>query len=91
MELEEMIAIGMNQRINLIAAEKKKVNHFNTGILDDAEKILNGVFYKYQRGETDILDVLMAQRTFNEIREQYLESQRGLASALIQLEKAYGL
>ena len=86
-----MIAIGMNQRINLIAAEKKKVNHFNTGILDDAEKILNGVFYKYQRGETDILDVLMAQRTFNEIREQYLESQRGLASALIQLEKAYGL
>ena len=33
--------------------------------------------YKYKRGETNILDVLVAQRTYNEVQQEYLETMKG--------------
>lgn len=72
-------------------AEKKKVNQYKSGMLDESQKVLDGMVYKYQRGETGILDVLIAQRTHNEVREQYLETMKGYASALVELEKNCGM
>ena len=46
---------------------------------------------KYERGEANILDVLLAQRNHNEINEQYLKTQKELASALINLENKCGI
>ena len=36
--------------------------------------------YKYKRGEINILDVLVAQRTYNEVQQEYLETMKGYAS-----------
>lgn len=72
-------------------AAKKKVKQYKTGLLDDSSKILEGMVYKYKRGETDIMEVLIAQRTYNEVQEQYLETMKGYASALVNLQKTCGI
>lgn len=72
-------------------AAGKKAAQYRSGLLDDSRKILEGIVYKYQRGETDILEVLMAQRTYNEVQEQYLEAMKGYASAVVGLQKVCGI
>lgn len=72
-------------------AFQKQVRAFDKGLLQDSQKLLDGIIYKYKRGETNILEVLIAQRTYNEVREQHLETLKGNAEALIQLQKACGI
>ena len=72
-------------------AEKKKVAQYRAGVLEDSQKVLNGMVYKYKRGETSILDVLVAQRTYNEVQQEYLETMKGYAASLVALEKACGI
>ena len=63
-------------------AEKKKVNQYKTGVLEESQKVLDGMVYRYRRGESSIVDVLIAQRTHNDVRQQYLETMKGYAAAL---------
>ena len=72
-------------------AEKKKVAQFKSGMLEDSQKVLDGMVYKYKRGETNILDVLVAQRTYNEVQQEYLETMKGYVTSLVELEKACGI
>ena len=70
---------------------QKQVKQYNDGLLSDSQKLLSAMEYKYKRGETSILEVLVAQRTYNEIQEQYLEIIKGYGSALIELQKTCGI
>lgn len=72
-------------------AIKKQVKQYQSGLLDDSKKVLEGMVYKYRRGETSILDVLIAQRTYNEVQEQYLGTIKDYVSALVNLEKLCGM
>lgn len=72
-------------------AEKKKVTQFKSGMLEDSQKVLDGMVYKYKRGETNILDVLVAQRTYNEVQQEYLETMKGYVTSLVELEKSCGI
>jgi outer membrane protein TolC len=56
-----------------------------------ASDVLNGKIYSYQRGETSLLEVLNAQRTFNEIQSAYYEALFNRAAALVNLEKSAGI
>lgn len=72
-------------------AEKKKVAQFKSGMLEDSQKVLDGMVYKYKRGETNILDVLVAQRTYNEVQQEYFETMKGYVTSLVELEKSCGI
>lgn len=72
-------------------AAKKKVKQYQSGLLDESHKILNGMLYKYKRGETSIMEVLIAQRTYNEVQEQYLETMKEYASSIVNLQKTCGI
>ncbi len=72
-------------------AAKRQVQQFVSGMLSESQEVLKGVTYQYRRGETSILEVLMAQRTYNEVQEQYLEVMKGYGSALINLERSCGI
>lgn len=72
-------------------AEKKKVALFRTGVLDDARKVLDGTVYMYHRGESGILDVLIAQRSYNQVQQDYLETMKSYVSSLVALEKSCGI
>ncbi|MCS6967722.1 MAG: TolC family protein [Cytophagales bacterium] len=72
-------------------AAKRQVRQFNTGLLAEAQAVLNGKVYSYQRGETTLLEVLNAQRTFNEVQQNYYNALFQRAVALVELERAAGI
>ena len=60
-------------------------------MLDESKKVLDGIIYKYQRGDTSILEVLMAQRSYNEVQEHYIGVMKEYGYALIQLQLICGI
>ena len=71
-DMELQIQAEIHQAWYNYEAEKKKVFQYRAGVLEDSRKVLDGMVYKYKRGETNILDVLVAQRTYNEVQQGYL-------------------
>lgn len=72
-------------------AAQKQVAQFSTGLLNEAKAILDGKVYSYKRGETTLLEVLNAQRTYNEVQQNYYQTLFNYASALAELERAAGI
>ncbi|MCD8174088.1 MAG: TolC family protein [Alistipes sp.] len=75
----------------LYNAALRNYDHYRSGIMDEARRVLDGFVYGYRAGETDILEVLIAQRTYNETREQYIESQKDARLAAVNLLYACGM
>ncbi|MCT2407657.1 TolC family protein [Chryseobacterium antibioticum] len=72
-------------------ATQKQLKQFDNGMLAEAKNILDGISYSYQRGESSILEVLNAQRTYNNIRQRYIETLADNAVALVELERKTGI
>lgn len=90
-QIEKEIAIEVTQAYRLYNTMRKQLKHFDDGILEEAKKILDGRIYSYNRGENSLLEVLDAQRTYNDIREKYFETLYNTAAALVDLERAVGI
>lgn len=90
-EMELQIQAEISQAWFNYEAEKKKVVQYKTGVLEESQKVLDGMVYKYKRGETSILDVLIAQRTYNGVQQEYLETMKRYVASLVSLEKACGI
>ena len=69
----------------------RQVEQFQTKLLSDAGTILKNKTYSYQRGETTLLDVLNAQRTYNDIYRDYCETLYNSMTALVELKRACGV
>ena len=69
----------------------RQIEQCNTGLLEDAKMILEKKIYSYKRGETSILEVLNAQRTYNDIQANFNETLYNCAVALVELERACGI
>ena len=69
----------------------RQVEKYKLGLLDEALSLLEGMTFRYKRGEENILELLVAWRTYNEVREKYLESMKEHASSLISLQKCTGM
>lgn len=72
-------------------ASEKQVIQYKTGLLSEAEKVLNGKIYSYKRGETSLLEVLNAQRTYNDVQQNYYQALFNYAATLIELERSAGI
>lgn len=72
-------------------AFQKQVQQFNNGLLIEAKAVLDGKIYSYKRGETSLLEVLNAQRTYNELQQSYYQTLYNYAAALVELERATGI
>lgn len=72
-------------------AVEKQLLHYKNGLVEDAAKILEARTYAYQRGETGLIDLLNAQRTFSDLQIEYHETLYQYTEALVLLEKAAGI
>lgn len=89
--IELQISSEVMQAYNKYTIECRKVEQFNTGLLHDAETIFRKKIYSYERGETSMLEVLNAQRTYNDIQVSYHETLYECAAALVELERMCGI
>ena len=85
------IEIEIRQAFQSYTNSLKQVESFEKGLLENGRNVMNGKIYSYKRGETSLLDVLIAQRTYNDIQTAYYDALGKNAAALIELEKAAGI
>ncbi len=71
--------------------KQKQIQLYENGMLEEAKEVLDGMKYSYQRGASSLLEVLEAQRTYNETQQAYAEALFDYASALVELEHAVGI
>lgn len=90
-EIRLQISTEINQAYLNYLAAKKQTDQYRKGMLSDAGKILEGKIYSYKRGETSLLEVLNAQRTFNDVQHDYYQALFNYASSLINLERVSGI
>jgi cobalt-zinc-cadmium efflux system outer membrane protein len=89
--IELQIASEVAQAHNKYQIACRQVEQFNTGLLNEAEAIFKKKVYSYERGETSILELLNAQRTYNDVQINYCETLYKCAVALVELEHACGI
>ncbi|MDR2968903.1 MAG: TolC family protein, partial [Tannerellaceae bacterium] len=88
--IELQIAAEVAQAYNKYKTTCRQVEQFNTGLLNEAETICKKKMYSYELGETGILELLNAQRTYNDVQVNYSETLYNCAAALVELERACG-
>ena len=69
----------------------EQVYHYEDGLLRQAREVMDGKIYSYNRGEVSLLEVLDAQRTYDEVQAQYIETLFNYSSALVELERSAGI
>ncbi|MDD4515153.1 TolC family protein [Massilibacteroides sp.] len=89
--VELQITSEVMQAYNKYTTACRKMEQFNSGLLHEAETIFHKQVYSYERGESSILEVLNAQRTYNEILVSYNETLFDCATTLVELERASGI
>lgn len=89
--VELQIASEVVQTYNKYLTSCRQVEQFNASLLNDAETILLKKMYSYERGETSILEVLNAQRTYYDVQSTYNETLYDHIVALTELERVCGM
>lgn len=90
-DIQLAITNEVTQAYWALKALEKQVGQYKNGLVEDAEKIVQARNYAYQRGETGLTELLNAQRTFIDLRIEYLETIYEYTEARISLEKAAGI
>ena len=71
-------------------AANARVRLYTGGMLADADKVLEKTLYNYTRGGATLVEVLVAQRTDNDVYLAYYDALSDAAHALIAVEEAVG-
>jgi cobalt-zinc-cadmium efflux system outer membrane protein len=85
------IAGEVTQAFNNYNSFKRQVNQYETGLIEKAGKILESKVYEYQRGQSGLIEVLIAQRTYTSLKMDYLETCYNCSLSLVELERAAGI
>ena len=85
------VELSVIQSLNYYRAMCEQIARYNGGMLQDAEAVITGKIYSYQRGETSLLEVLDARRTYDDLQAQYIEVFYEYLSALVNLERSAGI
>lgn len=88
-ELE--VQTSVMQSLRKYQSMLEQVKNFDNGLLQDAKSVIDGKIYSYQRGETSLLEVLDAQRTYDELQANYIETLFKCISSLVELERNAGI
>lgn len=89
--LENQMVSEIMQALNNYHTAQRNAMTYTEELIHDAEKILQGRIYAYQRGETSLVEVMAAQETYNEVRKNYAEALSQCMTAWIELQKVTGL
>ncbi len=90
-ESELEIRTEVVRAFNKYTAQRQKIRHFNLGLIGDAQRILTGKIFSYQKGETNLIEVINAQRTYIGLQLDYIDALFEFTASLIELERAAGI
>ena len=85
------VELSVIQSLNYYRTMCEQIARYDGGMLQDAEAVITGKIYSYQRGETSLLEVLDARRTYDDLQAQYIEAFYEYLAALVNLERSVGI
>ncbi|MHC5353157.1 TolC family protein [Myroides sp. LJL115] len=71
--------------------KQKQIYRYQSGMLVEAKQVFEGIRYSYLRGSSSLLEVLEAQRTYNDTQVSYANTLLEYAISLVELERAAGI
>lgn len=71
--------------------QKRKTKAYEDDLNKRAKNVLNGKIYSYQRGEISLLEVINAQRTYNDVIADYYQSLYERTISFINLQRICGI
>jgi len=83
--------VQLRQAFTSYQSAVERVGNYQSGILKDADALLEAKRLSYQRGQSSLLELLDAQRTDNEVRSSHNSALADKAKALIELQRAAGI
>jgi len=81
----------VEQYYNSYISAYRQAELYKNNTLADAAQVLEKKKYSYSRGETSLLEVLDAQRTANEVYQNYYEALYNANASLVELYRAVGI
>ena len=89
--LENHMISEIMQALNNYHMAQRNARTYTEELIHDAEKILQGRLYAYQRGEIALIEVLAAQETYNQVRKNYAEALSQCMSACFGRSRVRGM
>jgi cobalt-zinc-cadmium efflux system outer membrane protein len=71
-------------------AAAQRVKLYTSGVLASADQVLDRTLYNFQRGGSTLVEVLVAQRTDNDVYLSYYDALADAAHALVAVQQASG-
>ena len=90
-DVENLIITEVTQAYNVYVVIDRQIENYSRDLIESAERILDGRMFLYRRGETGLIDVLEAQRTYNEMKMQYYQIMYDYAAAITELRRAQAI
>jgi cobalt-zinc-cadmium efflux system outer membrane protein len=88
---ELKVEVELRQAWSKYATAVARLKLYDSGLLKDADRVLEAKLYEYQRGGAPLLEVLEAQRTVNDVYLDYIDALAEHAHALVAIELAAGI
>ncbi len=88
---ELKVEVELRQAWSKYATAVERLKLYDSGLLKDADRVLEAKLYEYQRGGAPLLEVLEAQRTVNDVYLDYIDALAEHAHALVAIELAAGI
>jgi cobalt-zinc-cadmium efflux system outer membrane protein len=88
---ELKVEVELRQAWSKYSTAVERLKLYDSGLLKDADRVLEAKLYEYQRGGAPLLEVLEAQRTVNDVYLDYIDALAEHAHALVALELAAGI
>lgn len=84
------VETDVRQALAKYSAAADRVRLYARGVLGDADQVLEKILYDYQRGGATLVEVLVAQRTDNDVYLSYYDALADAARALVAVQQASG-
>ena len=72
-------------------ALQNRVNNYEDGMLDDAQRIVDAALTHRRRGDLRLIEVLDAIETLNELLESYIETLFEYGTSAVELQRVSGI
>ncbi|MDX2089570.1 MAG: TolC family protein [Kofleriaceae bacterium] len=85
------VEIEVRQAVARYAASVRRLALFQQGVLADADRVLEATLYSYERGQASLIEVLVAQRTVDDVYLAWFQVLGDHARALVEVQTAAGI
>ncbi len=88
--MQNQVRQEVTQAVARLRAAQTVARDYQQGILDRARRLLDASGTGFLEGQTSVINVLEAQRTYRAVQAEYIEAQVKQAQAQAELERASG-